>query len=58
MDKVKKAFIIHSFHGAASPDTTKRLGPWQSEKYAFEKYLCQDDAILDIGYRKNHLPTI
>ncbi|MCM3676790.1 class I SAM-dependent methyltransferase [Peribacillus simplex] len=27
----------------------KKLGLWQSEKYAFEKYLYQDDAILDIG---------
>lgn len=39
------------FHGAASvyADATKSLGLWQSEKYAFEKYLNQEDAILDIG---------
>ncbi|MGE1103493.1 class I SAM-dependent methyltransferase [Peribacillus simplex] len=47
--KLKKAFIIHSFHGTASPDATKRLSLWQSEKYAFEKCLYQDDSILDMG---------
>ena len=31
------------------PMQLKRLGLWQSEKYAFEKYFHQDDSILDIG---------
>ncbi|TVX75873.1 class I SAM-dependent methyltransferase [Peribacillus simplex] len=51
MDKIEKSFIINSFHEAASlyADATKKLGLWKSEKYAFEKYLYQNDAILDIG---------
>ncbi|MFS0767137.1 class I SAM-dependent methyltransferase [Peribacillus phoenicis] len=51
MDKIEKGFIINSFHGAASvyADATKKLGLWQSEDYAFEKYLNREDAILDIG---------
>ena len=48
---MKKVLSFILFHGAASlfADATKKLGLWQSEKYAFEKYLYQDDAILDIG---------
>ncbi|PEZ79664.1 hypothetical protein [Bacillus sp. AFS017274] len=57
MDKVKKAFIIYSFHRNASPDATKRLGLWQSEKYAFEKCLYQDNAILDMDAVQEELPS-
>lgn len=51
MDKIEKGFINNSLHEAASlyADATKNLDLWQSEKYAFEKYLYQDDTILDIG---------
>jgi ubiquinone/menaquinone biosynthesis C-methylase UbiE len=51
MDKIEKGFIINSFHEAAPlyADATKKIGLWQSEKYAFEKYFSQDDKILDIG---------
>ncbi|MFD6209832.1 class I SAM-dependent methyltransferase [Peribacillus sp. NPDC060253] len=51
MDKIEKGFIINSFHEAASlyAQATKKIGLWQSEKYAFEKYLYPDDTILDIG---------
>lgn len=51
MDKIEKGFIINSLHEAASlyADATKNFDLWQSEEYAFEKYLYQDDTILDIG---------
>ncbi|WP_375090905.1 hypothetical protein ACDZ29_11890 [Peribacillus sp. RS7] len=51
MDKIEKGFINNSLHESASlyADATKNFDLWQSEKYAFEKYLYQDDTILDIG---------
>ncbi|WP_202710288.1 class I SAM-dependent methyltransferase [Sporosalibacterium faouarense] len=51
MSKVDKEFVKNSFIEAISnySNATIKIGLWESEKFAFNKYLRKDSLILDIG---------
>ena len=51
MDKIHSKYIVNQYRSGIEnySKMTTELGLWESEKYAFNKYLNQSDNILDLG---------
>ncbi len=51
MHKIESEFIVDHYNSVVESyaDFTRNVGLWESEKYAFQKYLSISDHILDIG---------